>query len=568
MFNKFKKIFKNNPYQKRIKDIDPDEIFLDSQNLPKFDVNQFEGRLEKAIPISTFVVFGIVCFLILGGFIFRAFQLQYLEGDSYLKISENNRLKDTLVFSNRGVIYDRNDTKLAWNVASASSTEFSLRKYLGIEGLSHVVGYLKYPSKDNSGFYYSEDFVGKDGVEKFYGDVLSGSNGLRIVEIDAKGKLQSESVVRPPVDGSDVKLSIDSDLTNYIYKIIASLSDSVGFTGGAGVIMDVNTGEILALTSYPEYNSQILTDGTNKTAIKQLLNNKNNPFLDRVIDGLYTPGSIIKPYMATAALSEKIIAPETQILSTGSISIPNKYDPTKPTVFKDWRAQGWVDMRHALAVSSDVYFYEVGGGYENQKGLGINLIDKYMTMFGFGQDMPGGFFKGEAGVIPTPDWKKENFNGEDWLLGNTYHTSIGQYGFQVTPIQAVRAVASLANNGRLVEPSILYGMNTNNFTSLNLNPDYLQVVKEGMRMGTQPGGVASALGVSYVKIAAKTGTAELGSKKQFVNSWVTGFFPYDNPKYAFAVIMEKGPVGNLTGATYVMRQVFDWMYSNKPEYLK
>jgi penicillin-binding protein 2 len=298
------------------------------------------------------------------------------------------------------------------------------------------------------------------------------------------------------------------------------------------------------------------------------LKDKNNPFLNRAIDGLYTPGSIVKPFMAIAALSENIIDPSTKILSTGSISVPNPYDPEHPSVFKDWRAQGWVDMRHAIAVSSDVYFYEVGGGFENQKGLGINLIDKYMSEFGFGKYLPDGFFKSYSGTIPTPKWKKENFNGEDWRIGDTYHTSIGQYGFQVSPIQEVRALSAIANGGKLLDPSILLGGNPDNYTNLNLNPDYLNVVKEGMNLGTQAGGVAQGLGVDYVKLAAKTGTAELGSKKQFVNSWVTGFFPYDKPKYAFAIIMEKGPVTNTTGGVYVMRQVLDWMYVNKPEYLK
>ena len=567
MFNKVKKKIKGNPYKDRINDIDPDEIFLDSENLPKFNVDQFEGRIEKPISSRTFVFFGIVCFLIFVGFTIRSINLQVTNGSYYLQKSENNRLRNTLVFANRGVIYDRNDNKLAWNVESESSPEFALRKYSSTLGLSHVLGYIKYPSKDSSGFYYSEDFVGKDGVEKYYSDILSSKNGLRIVEVDAHGAIQSQSVVRPAVDGQDIKLSIDSNLQSEIYKIISDLANRVGFTGGAGVIMDVNTGEVLALTSYPEYDSQILTDGTNSLAINQLLKNKNNPFLDRAINGLYTPGSIVKPYMSIAALNENIIDPNTKILSTGSISIPNIYDPLHPSVFKDWRAQGWVDMRHAIAVSSDVYFYEVGGGYENQKGLGISLIDKYMHLFGFGLDIPNSFFTGTSGVIPDPLWKAENFSGEKWNIGDTYHTSIGQYGFQVTPIQTVRAVASIANGGKLLEPSILLGGNPDKFIQLNLDPADYKVVREGMKLGVEEG-VAVGLNTGYLSLGAKTGTAELGSKKQFVNSWVTGFFPYDNPKYAFAVIMEKGPVANTMGGVYVMRQVLDWMHANTPQYLK
>lgn len=567
MFNRFKDIFKGNSYKNRIKDIDPDEIFLDSQNLPKFNVNQFEGRIEKPISTGTFIFFGIGCFLVFLVFLFRAYDLQIINGTSYLSKSESNRLNNILVFSDRGIIYDRNNKKLAWNSVSTSEFEFSLRKYIDLPGLSHILGYVKYPQKDKTGYYYSEDFVGKDGVEKYYNDSLSGKNGLRIIEVDAQNKVQSESMIRPPEDGKDIKLSIDADLQNHIYNIISDLSNRVGFTGGAGVMMDINTGEILALTSYPEFSSQVMTDGTNKDLINKYLTNKNNPFLDRITDGLYTPGSIVKPYMSLAALSENIIDPNKKILSTGSISIQNPYDPTLKTVFKDWRAQGWVDMRQALAVSSDVYFYEVGGGYEDQKGLGIANIDKYMSMFGFGKSLPDGFFKSNPGVIPTPAWKAANFQDGVWRIGDTYHTSIGQYGFQVNAIQAVRAVASIANNGKLLEPTVLLGGNKDKFTQVDLPEDDFRIVKEGMRLGVT-NGISTGLNVDYVKVAVKTGTAELGSKKQFVNSWITGFFPYDNPRYAFAIIMEKGPVTNTTGGVYIMRQIIDWMHANKPEYLQ
>lgn len=567
MFNRIKDVFKGNKYKNRIKDIDPDEIFLDAENLPKFNVNQFEGRIEKPISTNTFIFLGVVCSLIFIVFFARAYELQITQGDFYLDKSENNRLKNNLVFANRGVIYDRKDNKLAWNIVSGTSTDFSLRKYTDLKGLGHVIGYLKYPLKDKSGYYYSEEYIGKDGVEEHYNDILSGSNGLRITEVDAKGTLQSEGVVRIPKDGQDVKLSIDAKLQNHVYSIIEDLAQRVGFIGGAGVMMDINTGEIIFLTSYPEYDPQTLTDGTDKKAINKLLLNQNNPFLDRVIDGLYAPGSIVKPFMSIAALEENIINPNKKILSTGSISIPNPYDPTKPTVFRDWKAHGWVDMRQAIAVSSDVYFYAVGGGYEDQKGLGIEKIDKYMSMFGFGKSMPEGFFSGKAGVIPDPEWKAKNFNGERWNIGNTYHTSIGQYGFQVNPMQAVIAVASLANNGKILTPSLTLGGNPNDFTQLNFKPENFQIVREGMRQGVTAG-IAGALNVGYVKMAIKTGTAELGARKQFVNSWLTGFFPYDNPKYAFAIVMERGPVSNTTGGVYVMRQIIDWMNINTPEYFK
>jgi len=559
-------------YDKREKDIDPDEIFIDSENLPNFDTHQFEGRLEKSISRRSLFILGGVILLIIFIFIIRIGDLQIKNGSYYFTKSENNYLRNSLIFAKRGVIYDREGIKLAWNVENPVDQAYDLRKYIPQDGFAHLLGYLKYPSKDKYGFYFSEVFDGKDGVEKTYNDVLSGENGKRIVEVDALGKLQSENIIHNPTDGEDIKLSVDSSLQAKIYQEIKDLAQRVGFSGGAGVIMDVKTGEVLSLTNYPEYNPQVLTDGRNEEAINRYLNDKNKPFLDRVINGLYTPGSIVKPYMAIAAQAENVIDPYTNILGTAYISVPNPYDPTKPSLFKDWKAQGYVDMRKALAVSSDVYFYEVGGGYQDQKGLGIANIDKYMRMFGLGAPINSDFFNGVAGTIPTPEWKAENFNGEDWRIGDTYHTSIGQYGFQVSPIQMVRAVASIANGGTLVSPSILFGGDSNadkDNINLNLDPKYFQTVREGMHDGViKDYGVAHGLNSSDYSLAAKTGTAELGSQKQFVNSWVTGFFPYDNPKYAFVILMEKGPVTNTTGALSVMRQVLDWLSLNKSEYLK
>ncbi len=276
--------------------------------------------------------------------------------------------------------------------------------------------------------------------------------------------------------------------------------------------------------------------------------------------------------MAYAAQNENIIDPYTNIFSSGALTLPNPYNPDKPTIFKDWKAHGYVDMKKALAVSSDVYFYEVGGGFEDQKGLGILNIDKYMKLFGFSKPMTSPFFSGPAGVIPTPDWKAVTFPDDpDWRVGNTYHTSIGQYGFQVAPIQLLRAVSALANGGKLIEPTVLLDqpLSADSVQDLNLNQDYLKIVRDGMLDGViKDYGVVKGLNSPKYSVAAKTGTAELGVYKQFINSWVSGFFPYENPKYAFVIIMEKGPVANTMGATSVMRQVMDYIALNKPEYLK
>ncbi|MCX6738547.1 MAG: penicillin-binding transpeptidase domain-containing protein [Candidatus Parcubacteria bacterium] len=567
--------------KKRKTNIDPNEIFLDSSNLPNFDVNQFEGRIEKSISKYTVFFLGGLFFILQGIYLWNVGGLQIGKGDEMRARAENNRLEHSLVFANRGIIYDRNKVPLAWNVLPQEKADweeakvkegedlndFPLRQYIADPGFGHLLGYLSYPAKDSSGFYYKKEYEGKGGVEKAYNDLLNGTQGLKIQEVDSLSKIHSESVIEPPIPGKDLNLTVDSRLQKELYKVISETANQVGFRAGSGVIMDVETGEILALVSFPEYEPQILTDGKDKATISHYQLDPKTPFLDRAVSGLYTPGSIVKPYMAIAALTEKVISPEKKILSTGSISIANPYFPDKPTVFKDWKAHGWVDMRDAIAVSSDVYFYEVGGGYLNeQKGLGIERIEKYMRMFGFGSPTGVDIEREASGMIPSPEWKKKNFDGADWLLGDTYHTSIGQYGFQVSPLQAVHAVSSIATEGTLVTPHVLQSTTV----SKNIIPipkENFIIAGEGMRRGVMYG-VALALNTKSVNIAAKTGTAELGVKKDFVNSWITGFFPYEHPKYAFAIVMEHGPVKNLIGASYVMRQTVDWMAIYTPEYFK
>ncbi len=549
---------------RNIKDIDPDEIFIDSHNLPKFDTQQFEGRIEKPISKLSLTMLGFFFILVLLTYISKAWILQIKNGTINNQKSENNRLRQSPIFAARGVIYDRNGLELAWNAPNEKS-EVAWRKYKEDQGLAHVIGYVQYPSKDSAGFYYQEDFEGVDGVEKYFNSKLQGINGIRLIEVDAHGQVQSQNTIQPPQQGTNLTLSIDSRVQSELYRAIKDIALRVGFSGGAGVIMDVITGEIIAMTSYPEFDSEIMSSKTNVAKVKSSLIDPNKPFLDRAIDGLYTPGSIIKPYIALGALNEKIIDPLKQILSTGSISIQNQYYPDLQTVFRDWKAHGYVDMRHAISVSSDVYFYEIGGGYKDQKGLGISRIEKYFRMFGFGEKIDNSFFSGASGTIPSPEWKKQHFNGEVWTLGDTYHTAIGQYGFQVTPIQIVRAMTSIVNNGLLRDPSIIKGESGPTIRTIDIPQEYFTIIKEGMRLGATEG-TGVSLNVPYVEIATKSGTAELGASKEKVNSWMTGYFPYKNPRYVFAVLMEKGSIHNLIGAGAAMRETLDWMSVNTPEY--
>ena len=562
------KIFKKNKIGKGTSFVEPDEIFLDSKNIGNFNRQQFEGRIEKPISKKTILALGAFFLVLVMVFGARLGYLQVKKGQAYYERSENNTLNKEIIFTERGIIYDRNKRELAWNKKTEENT-FPIRAYLS-GGFAHILGYVSYPAKDKSGNYWQSEFVGKDGLEKEYNGRIKGINGSKIVETDVKGKIQSENIVNAPVRGDDLVTTIDSRIQKELFALIKNLSESEHnlFTGGAGVIMDVRSGEVIASTSFPEYNSEILSLGEDTAAIQGYMNDKRKVFLDRNISGLYTPGSIVKPFFAIGALAENIIDPYKQILSTGSISIPNPFFPGEKSVFKDWRANGWTDMREAIAVSSDVYFYEIGGGFEGQRGMGILNIEKYSRIFGIGGEKTGVDLPDEkSGTIPSPEWKIKTFNGDPWRIGDTYHTAIGQYGFQVTPMQMARATAALSNGGILVTPHFLLNdqEKNNEILEIDLDSGYLTVAREGMRQAVAEG-TASALGVPYVKIAAKTGTAQLGVLKNKVNSWVIGFFPYENPRYAFTVMMEAGPSSNSVGATSIMRGLLDWMAIYTPEY--
>ena len=343
-------------------EIHPDEILADATNIPEFDQDQFEGRLERPLnPRSVFMA-GIALAIVFSLLLFRAVELQVVRGTQYAQQARNNLLAEKVVFADRGSIADRNGILLAYNERNSIEEDFSKRRYAPVRGIAHVVGYVKPPAKDSLGTYFRNEWTGMDGAEKAFNTELGGHNGIKLSETDAHNTVVSESVVEPAEAGQKITLSIDASVTQGLYDAIKSKVDASNFKGGAGILMDVTTGEILAFTSYPEYSQNALQNG-DAAVLKQMGEDKRQPYLDRVTNGLYAPGSIVKPVVGAAALAEGVITEDKQILSTGSISVPNQYDPAHPSVFRDWRVNGWVDVRQAIAVSCDVYFYEVGGGF-------------------------------------------------------------------------------------------------------------------------------------------------------------------------------------------------------------
>lgn len=541
--------------------IEPDEILIDAQNLPAFDTARLEGRIERPISGKTFRAFLALIVLFGVAVVGQLVMLQVVRYPALAKRAEANTLDPSVIVADRGLILDRNGKLLAGNKPGETPQE-AVRSYPLGAAAANLLGYVSYPKRDQNGYWYQEETKGVVGFEAQDDARLAGENGVTITESDATGKTVSGSIVRPAKPGQDIKLSIDADLQKELYDAIQNRSETSGWRGGTGAIMDVQTGELIAVVSYPSFDPEVMSSGEPKAAVQKLLTDSRSPFLDRAVSGLYTPGSVVKPFVASAALQEHIISPDKQILSTGSISVPNPYDPEHPSVFRDWRANGLVDVRRALAVSSDVYFYEVGGGFQDQPGLGISAIDRYMHAFGFGQETGVSLLGEETGTIPDPGWKAANFDNEPWYLGDTYHTAIGQYGFQVTLMQLVRATAAVANGGTLVTPVIEAGQKGAS-VSVPVSEGNLAIVRDGMRLCVTEG-ICQALAVPGLRAAGKTGTAEIGVHKEFTNSLIEGFFPYDHPRYAFAVVMERAHAGTLQGASAVMGQVLSWIVANRP----
>lgn len=565
-------------FRKRRQQIEYDEIFMDSSNLPAFNRGRLEGRLELPITNGSILVVGAIFLIISLAFLVQLFNLQVVSGYEYRERSEQNRINEALIIAERGVIYDRNGLLLAWNEHDYEDEyEFPVRAYTDLPGLGQLVGYVSYPQKDKQGFYYRTDYLGRTGLESAYEEILHGENGTVLVEENALSEVISAAAVKPPVPGAPITTTVDAELSAAMYDIIATSTIQAGFRSGAGAIMDVETGAIIAMTSFPSYDPEVMADGDDVELIESYNNDERFPFLNKVVGGAYTPGSVVKPFLAYAAIVEDIIDPSRVVHSNGELIIPNPYNPSEPSVFTDWREHGSMNMREAIAFSSNVYFYIIGGGLPAAAvpqaglqsplgGLGISRIDEYVRMFGLGTMTGIRLSSEQPGTVPNPEWKDLIFN-DDWRLGDTYNTAIGQFGFQATPLQMLRAYAALANGGKLLTPQLIVDTPPE-YIELSLDSDALAIVHEGMRKTVNfDGGTARSLERSDVAVAAKSGTAEVGAGNAFVNSWVGGFWPYEEPRYAFILLMDRAPRSNALGATRIMGDVMEWISQNRPSYL-
>jgi len=466
--------FKLFPKKRNLYRFDAEEIIFEANALQNSDsdsLKQYEGSLGKKstlLPLITVLILGFV-------FTGRINALQTDMDKGLNQQAEGNLFQIEEVVADRGEIFDRNNTPLVWNTKTPEA-DFATRNYISTSGFTNVLGFISPPLKDNNDNFARSTYEARSGVEKVYDAWLQGENGIIRSETDASLSVLSGQKINPANNGKNLHLSIDADIQAAMYDSIKSLAEKTGFARGSGAIMDIETGELLALTNYPEYSRDFNTDS-------------NQSFINLFTHGRFTPGSIVKPFMALAALNEGIISPNKSILSTKTIVIPNRYDPSNPTLFSDWKAHGYVDVREAISVSSNAYFYAVGGGLYDQEGIGINNINKYMDAFGLGEPVGIRDYEAVSSIVPSISWKAANYPADPtWRLGDTFLTSIGQYGWQVTPLHMLRGVSAIANRGTLVEPTLLSGNDPNTESvPISISDTTYQIVHEGMRRSATEG---------------------------------------------------------------------------------
>ena len=453
--------------------------------------------------------------------------------------------------------------------------ENTVRDYIEGPLLSHLMGYLNKINKSELESYenYSiSDYIGRNGVEKSYEEILRGTPGIVEIEKDVFGRKKGETIKSEPEAGKSLVLYLDLGLQKKLKEELEKRFETMGLKKAAAVALDPKTGGILAMVSTPSFDNNIFNGRISLEDFQKTQNDPLKPFFNRVIAGQYAIGSTIKPIIASAALEEKIISPDKQIYDPGYIEVQSRYDSNIVYRYSGLEKPGYYDMRKAIADSSNIYFYTVGGGYKDQKGLGPTLIKKYLEFFGWGQqtqvDLPG-----EAtGFIPWPEWKIQK-RGENWWDGDTYHLSIGQGYLTVTPLQVASAFVAIANGGTLYQPQAVKKIVSTTSGSIKLvekiepkilrenfiDPDNLKIVREGMRQGvTSSTGTGRVLQILPVAAASKTGTAQL-SKDNYYNIWATVFAPYENPEIVLTIVIEDVE-GLHVPSLMVAQQVLDWYF--------
>jgi penicillin-binding protein 2 len=445
----------------------------------------------------------------------------------------------------------------------------AIRNYNDGEKFAHILGYeglIQQDEREKNPEYLLIDRIGKTGIEYEYEKYLRGVHGAQQSLVDSRGNIIEDLVDTQPQSGFEVYLNIDAQLQKFMFERLEKELERADTRRAMAIAMDPRDGAVRAIVSLPSYDNNTFAKGIDSKTYNKWIADEDRPLFNRAIGGAYPPGSTVKPVMGIATLAEHIVSPRHQIESKGGLQLGSFF-------FGDWRVHGFTDLRRALAVSSDVYFYTVGGGYGDIIGLGIERMKEYMMKFGYGEKTGIDLPSEAAGLYPDKKWKEDKI-GERWYIGNTYHASIGQGYVTATALQVLNSIVAIANGGTLYEPHVVSHMiNKNNDNQINIEKkvirenlaasDEIKIIQEGMRQ-TVTDGTATMLSTINTPIAGKTGTAQFGNSEK-VHSWFVSYAPYDAPEIAI-VIMVENQTGKISSATVpVAYDVYKWYFGGRDE---
>lgn len=585
-----------------------------------------ESRIEMPVPRRVFLLIGISASALIALFAARFMTLDILYRDFYVSRAAANMDKETVIPAYRGLILDRFGEELVRNVpsfkasidvselyrgASAADVSRMLGNIAAIihedpevirrrvreidmeEGNKIIVGkdlsaeqIIDLKALGSSAVLIEDDYrreyadplvfshilgyaqdadfkgtlEGRAGLEASYDALLHGSDGLLVSYRDAKGIVLQEKRVRDARAGESLTTTIDADFQRYFYRRFKDGLDSLGKSAGVGLAMDPRTGEILALVSFPSFDNNHPAD---------YLESSDQPLFNRAVGGVYSPGSTIKPLVSLAALREQIITPSFTVYSPGYLELPNPYDAEHPNRFLDWHPQGIVDLYSAIARSSNVFFYIVGGGctqpacadYGKSRGLGIAKLKEYWQKFMFDQKTGIDLPSEAVGFLPDPA-EKEKRTGAPWRIGDTYNVSIGQGDLGITPLRLILFFASIANRGVGMQPHFaLHGKQKiiHDYSSWH---DELAAVRQGLRDAVaKPYGTANALYALPYRTSGKTGSAQIANNAK-TNAFFVGYGPSDDAKIVVLILVEDAKTGSLN-AVPIGKDVLEWYYMNR-----
>ncbi|TDB48469.1 peptidoglycan DD-transpeptidase MrdA [Photorhabdus luminescens] len=594
---------------------------------------------ESALFARRALVAFIIILVLTGILIANLYHLQITRHEDYQTRSNENRIKLVPIAPSRGIIYDRNGTPLALNrtiyqleiipekVENLQQTLNDLRnvidltdedianfekerkrsrrftsiplktsldhiqvarfavnqyRFPGFEikgyqrrfypygsALTHIIGYVaKINDKDverldKEGIlpnYAATHDIGKLGIERYYEAVLHGKTGYEEVEVNNRGRVIRQLHEQPPQAGQDIYLTIDLELQIYIEKLLTTSRAAV-------VVSDPRNGEILALVSNPSYDPNLFVNGISNKNYQELLNNPDRPLINRATQGIYPPASTVKPFITVAALSTGVINKNTTIFDPGWWQLPGSEKR-----YRDWKrwGHGSLNAHKAIVESADTFFYQVA--YD----MGIDRLSEWMTKFGYGEYTGIDLAEERTGIMPTREWKQRKYK-KPWYQGDTIPVGIGQGYWTATPIQMVKALITLINDGNVKTPHLLLSkklkgemlpyQQTENIQIGDIHSGYWELAKSGMYgVANLPNGTGhkSFIGAPY-KAAAKSGTAQVYSYETYNASKIAehlrdhklmiAFAPYENPTVALSIILENGGAGPTVGT--LVRQILD-----------